>query len=105
MPKTHELDLLRKSYRLDEPTVARLQRIAKFLAARDAAAVGSETNAIRFAAQIAEIFDKETYDQLLAIIARLGAKDSSSAPALGQGIKFAIGVAAKAAKRNNPATE
>jgi hypothetical protein len=42
---------------------------------------------------------------LLAIIARLGAKDSSSAPALGQGIKFAIGVAAKAAKRNNPATE
>ena len=39
--------------------------------------------------------------------ARLGAKDSSGAPALGQGIKFAIGVAAKAAgpKRNNPATE
>ena len=107
MPKAHELDLLRKSYRLDEPTVARLQRIAKFLAARDAAAVGSETNAIRFAAQIAEIFDKETYDQLLAIIARLGAKDSSGAPALGQGIKFAINIAAKAAgpKRNNPATE
>lgn len=105
MPKSHDLDLHRKSYRLDPPTVARLQRIAKFLAARDAAAVGSETNAIRFAAQIAEIFDKETYDQLLAIISRLGAKDSSSAPALGLGIKFAIGVAAKAAKRNNPATE
>lgn len=105
MPKAHELDLLRKSYRLDEPTVARLQRIAKFLAARNAAAVGSETNAIRFAAQIAEIFDKETYDQLLAIIARLGAKDSSGAPALGQGINFAINVAAKAARRNNPAME
>lgn len=45
MPKSHDLDLHRKSYRLDPPTVARLQRIAKFLAARDAAAVGSETNA------------------------------------------------------------
>lgn len=32
-------------------------------------------------------------------------RHSSSAPALGLGIKFAIGVAAKAAKRNNPATE
>lgn len=99
MTKHLKHDLLRKSYRLDPPTVERLKRIAKFLAARDAAAVGSETNAIRFAAQIAEVLDGQTYDDLLSIIAKLGAKDTSNAPALGLGVKFAVGVAAKAAKK------
>lgn len=97
MPKQHTEKLIRMSFRIDETTRARLKAIAKVLASRDNSPVASMTLAIRFAAQIAEIFDGDTISDVVAIAAKLGAHDKSGAPALGEAIKFAVRIAGRAA--------
>lgn len=97
MPKQHEEKLHRMSFRIDDPTLRRLDKLAKHLAARDADPTPNRTRAIRYAAQLADAFDEETMDNATRIIAKLGGRDASGAPALSQAIKFALRIAAKAA--------
>lgn len=97
MPLKHPETLHRLSFRVDEPTIKRLDRIAKIIASRDGFPVASRTQAIRFSAQVVEaLMDKDSYDAILAIVRRLGVYDRSGAPALGEALKFAVKVVAKA---------
>lgn len=96
MPPRHREKLLRLSFRIDEPTKERLDKIAKLLASRDGFPVASRTQAIRFAAQIADaLSDRDTFDATMQIVHKLASHDASGAPALGEAIKFAVRIAAK----------
>lgn len=97
MPKQHPEKLYRMSFRVDEPTRERLDRLARLAAARGNAVTPNRTAAIRLAMQITEAFDDVTFRDLHRILAKLQTgPDRSGTVALGEALKFAIKVAAAA---------
>lgn len=87
----HREKLHRLSFRIDGPTIKRLDKIAKLLAARHGSPTPSRTGAIRFVAQVAEALDGATMDDLFKIIWKIGGpEDKSGAPKLGEAVKYAV---------------